>query len=78
MSGDTSPRGKVDLSGAPIYYWVGVSEPGESKDEVFTSKVEEVKPLGFFFVSDSESEFGSETYHSLFVGRSICVMGEYR
>ena len=67
----------MDLPGDPIYYWVGASEPGESEDEVFISKVKEMEPLGFFLVSNSESELGSETYHSLFVGRSVGVVGEY-
>ena len=78
MSGDISPRRKVDFSGAPIYYWVGIPEPGESEDEVFISKVKEVEPPGFLLVSDSESELGSEAYHSLLVGGSVGVVGEYR
>ena len=68
----------MDFPGGPVYYWVGASEPGESEDEVFISKVKEVKPPGFLLFSDSKSELGSEAYHSLFVGGSICVMGEYR
>ena len=77
MSGDISSGRKVDFSGAPIYYWVGASEPGESEDEVFISKVEKMEPSGLFFVSDSESELGSEAYHSLLIGGSVGVMGEY-
>ena len=67
----------MDFSGVPIYYWVGALEPGESEDEVFISKVKEVEPSGFFLVSDSESELGSEAYHSLLVGGSVGVMGKY-
>ena len=67
----------MDFPGAPVYYWVGASEPGKSKDKVFISQVKEVKPLGFLFISDSESELSSEAYHSLLVGGSIHVVGEY-
>ena len=73
-----SSSGKMDLSGGPVYYWVGASEPGESKNEVFVSKVKEVKPPGFLFFSDSESELGSEAYHSFLVGGSVGVVGDYR
>ena len=77
MSGDISSRREVDFPGAPIYYRVGASEPGESEDQVFVSKVEEMEPSGFFFVSYSESELSSEAYHSLLVGGSISVVGKY-
>ena len=77
MSGDISSRGEVDFSGGPIYYWVGASEPGESEDEVFISKVKEVEPSSFLLFSDSESELGSEAYHSFFVGGPVGVVGEY-
>ena len=77
MSGDISSRGEVDFPGAPIYYWIGTSEPGESEDEVFIPKVKEVEPSGFLLVSDSESELGSEAYHSLLVGGSVSIVGEY-
>ena len=78
MSWDISSRGEVDLSSAPVYYWVGASEPRESEDEVFVSEMEEVEPSGFLFVSDSEGELSSEVYHSFLVGGSICIVGEYR
>ena len=77
MSWDISSRGEVDFSGAPIYYWVGASEPGESEDEVFISKVKEVEPSGFLLFSNSESELGSEAYHSLLVWGTVGVVGEY-
>ena len=77
MSRHVSPSGEVDLSCAPVYYRVGASEPGESEDEVLISKVEEVEPLGFFFVPDLESELSLEAYHSLFIGGSVGVVSEY-
>ena len=39
--------------------------------------MEEVEPPGFFFFSDAESEFSSETNHSLLVGGSVGVVSEY-
>ena len=77
MSGDISSGGEVDFPGVPIYYWVCATEPGESESEVSVSQVKEVEPSGFFFVSDSESELGSEAYHSLLVGGSVGVVGKY-
>ena len=77
MSWDISSRGEVDFSSAPVYYGIGASEPGESEDEVFISKVEEVKPPGFLLVSNSESELGSEAYHSFLIGGSVGVVSEY-
>ena len=78
MSGDIPSQGEVDFSGGPIYYWIGASEPGESKDEVFISKVKEVEPSGFLLFSDSESKLGSEAYHSFLVGGPVGVVGKNR
>ena len=36
-----------------------------------------MEPSGFFFFSDSESELGSEAYHSLLVGGSVGIVGDY-
>ena len=77
MSWHVSPSGEVDFSRVPIYYGVGASEPGESEDEVFIPEVKEMKPSGFFFVSDSEGKLGSKAYHSLLIGGSVSVVGEY-
>ena len=37
-----------------------------------------MKPSGFLFFSDAESEFGSKVDHSFLVGRSVGVVGKYR
>ena len=76
VSGHVSPSRKVNLPSVPIYYGVSASEPGESEDEVFGSKMKEVEPASFFFVSDSESEFGAKAYHSFFVGGSVGIVGD--
>ena len=77
MSGYVSSCGEVDFPSGPVYYRVGAPEPGESQDEVFISKVKEVKPSGFFFVSDSEGKLGSEAYHPFLIWGAVSIMGNY-
>ena len=77
MSGHVSPRGEVNLSSGPVYYWVGTLEPGEPEDKVLISEVKEMEPSSFFFISDSEGELGAKAYHSLFVWGSVSVVSEY-
>ena len=36
-----------------------------------------MKPPGFFFFSDAESELGAKAYHSLLVRGSVCIVGKY-